>query len=151
MLYFDKTKVGDILQVIDSQASKYVAVGNLVRVTRVSAFKIAFENRHGDWSEFHAFHSTDWLEPTKWKKEFPKKRDAESGADATHELLLWLLKTYDFEQATVTKIRGRLAGLVGGQAALTGKQQLKRRQLCLILKTELIMFVVTVDGATSAR
>ena len=71
MIDYSKTKVGDIVRIVEPGAPDYAAIGDLVRITSVHSNSVVVENRDGKTAEFMYSCGAARLEETEWKEDFP--------------------------------------------------------------------------------
>ncbi len=71
MIEYGKVSRGDVLRIVGAGAPGYAELGDLVRITEVSANSVFVENRDGAPVEFIFNCGAARLESTEWKEDFP--------------------------------------------------------------------------------
>lgn len=66
MIDYSKTKIGDILRVVEPGAPGYAKIGDLLRVTQVYRNGVIVEDKKGEQAEFMYNCGAARLEATDW-------------------------------------------------------------------------------------
>lgn len=71
MIDYSKVKKGDVLRLVGAGAPGYANLGDLLRVTEVSANSVKVEDKRGEPCEFVFNCGAARLEVTEWTQDFP--------------------------------------------------------------------------------